>query len=114
MRRKTKTMNRTKAQLLEIQKKLEDLMDSDATQEEAIWAVNSILYEIDVNIQPYWIEQDLECAIQLTKIQKDLLETYKKTKRMIQQTKDHFDFPDPEAERRSMFTDGLNEEDFEF
>lgn len=114
MRRETKTMNRTKAQLLEIQKKLEDLMDSDATQEEAIWAVNGILYEMKVDIQSDWIEHDLEYAIQLTKMQKDLLETYKKTKRMIQQTKDHFDFPDPEAERRSMFTDGLNEEDFEF
>ncbi len=33
---------------------------------------------------------------------------------MIQHVKDHFDFPDPEAERMSMFTDGLNEEDFEF
>lgn len=107
-------MNSIIEQLLQIQKRLNDLMDSDATQEEAIWAVNRILYEIDVNIQPDWIEQDLEYAIHLTKMQKDILETYKKTMRMIQQTKDHFDFPDPEAERRSMFTDGLNEEDFEF
>ena len=97
-------MNCIKEQLLQIQEKLNDLMDSDATQEEAIWAVNRILYEIDVNIQPDWIVQDLECAIHLTIMQKDLLETYKKTMRMIQQTKDHFDFPDPEAERRSMFT----------
>ena len=107
-------MNSIIEQLLQIQKRLNDLMDSDATQEEAIWAVNRILYEIDVNIQPDWIEQDLEYSIHLTKMQKDILETYKKTMRMIQQTKDHFDFPDPEAERRSMFTDGLNEEDFEF
>ena len=55
----------------------------------------------------------MECAIQPTKSQKELLETYKKTMRMIQQVKDHFDFPDPEAERRSMFTDGLNGEDYE-
>ena len=72
-------------------------MDSNATQEEAIWAVNGILYEMKVDIQSDWIEHDLEYAIQLTKIQKDILETYQKTKRMIQQTKDHFDFPDPEA-----------------
>lgn len=109
-------MNGTKAQLLEIQKKLEDLMDSDATQEEAIWAVNRILYEIDVNIQPdiNWLEQEMESHISLSKEKTDLLSTYKQTMRMIQQTKDHFDFPDPEAERKSMFTDGLNEEDFEF
>ena len=109
-------MKSTKEQLLQIQEKLNDLIDSDATQEEAIWAVNRILYDIDVNIQPDidWIEQDIECTIQPTKSQKELLETYKKTMRMIQHVKDHFDFPDPEAERRSMFTDGLNEEDFEF
>lgn len=109
-------MNRTKAQLLEIQKKLEDLMDSNATQEEAIWAVNRILYEIDVDIQPdiNWLEQEMESSISLSKEKTDLLSTYKKTMHIIQQTKDHFDFPDPEAERRSMFTDGLNEEDFEF
>ena len=108
-------MNSIIEQLLQIQKRLNDLMDSDATQEEAIWAVNRILYEIDVNIQPDidWIEQDMECAIQPTKWQRELRETYKKTMRMIQHVKDHFDFPDPEAERRSMFTDGLNEEDFE-
>ena len=40
-------MNRTKEQLLQIQEKLNNLMDSDASQEEAIWAVNRILYEID-------------------------------------------------------------------
>ena len=106
-------MNRTKEQLLQIQERLNDLMDSDASQKEAIWAVNKILYEIDVNIQPDWIEQELGYTIHLTKMQKELLETYKKTMRMIQQTKDYFDFPDPEAERKSMFTDGLNEEDFE-
>ena len=32
---------------------------------------------------------------------------------MIQYVKDHFDFPDPEAERKSMFTDGLNNPDYE-
>lgn len=108
-------MKRIKEQLLQIQEKLNDLIDSDATQEDAIWEVNRILYDIDVNIQPDidWIEQDMECAIQPTKWQRDLLETYKKTMRKIQNVKDHFDFPDPEAERRSMFTDGLNEEDFE-
>lgn len=109
-------MKNTKEQLLQIQEKLNDLIDSDATQEEAIWAVNRILYDIDVNIQPDidWIEQDIECAIKPIKWQKELLATYKKTMRMIQNVKDHFDFPDPEAERKSMFTDGLNEEDFEF
>jgi len=57
----------------------------------------------------------MECIIQQpTKSQVELLETYRKTMRMIQNVKDHFDFPDPEAERRSMFTDGLNEEDFDF
>ncbi len=108
-------MKSPKEQLLQIQEKLNDLIDSDATQEEAIWSVNRILYDIDVNIQPDidWIEQDMACAIKPIKWQKELLETYKKTMRMIQQVKDHFDFPDPEAERQSMFTDGLNEEDFE-
>ena len=107
-------MKSTKEQLLQIQEKLNDLIDSDATQEDAIQEVNKILYDIDVNIQPDidWIEQDMECTVQPNKSQKELLETYKKTMRMIQHVKDHFDFPDPEAERRSMFTDGLNGEDF--
>ena len=88
-------MKSTKEQLLQIQEKLNDLIDSDATQEEAIWSVNRILYDIDVNIQPDidWIEQDQECAMQPTKWQRDLLETYKKTMRMILHLKDHFDFP---------------------
>lgn len=109
-------MKSTKEQLLQIQEKLNDLIDSDATQEDAIWSVNRILYDIDVNIRPDmdWIEQDMECVIQPTKSQRELLKTYKTTMRMIQYVKDHFDFPDPESERRSMFTDGLNEEDFEF
>ena len=87
-------MKSTKEQLLQIQGKLNDLIDSDATQEDAIWEVNRILYDIDVNIQPDidWIEQDQECVIQPTKSQRELLETYKKTMRMIQQVKDHFDF----------------------
>ncbi len=108
-------MKSTKEQLLQIQEKLNDLIDSDATQEDAILEVNRILYDIDVNIRPdiNWIEQDMEGSIQPTKWQRELLETYKKTMRMIQQVKDHFDFPDPEAERRSMFTDGLNGEDYE-
>jgi len=108
-------MKSTKEQLLQIQEKLNDLIDSDATQEEAIWSVNRILYDIDVNIRPdiNWIEQDMECSIQPTKWQREMLETYKKTMRMIQNVKDHFDFPDPEAERRSMFTDGLNNPDYE-
>ena len=107
-------MKSTKEQLLQIQEKLNDLIDSDATQEDAIQEVNKILYDIDVNIQPDidWIEQDMEGTVQPNKSQKELLETYKKTMRMIQHVKDHFDFPDPEAERRSMFTDGLNGEDF--
>ena len=33
--------------------------------------------------------------------------------RMIQYVKDHFDFPDPEAEIKTMFTDGLNNPDYE-
>ena len=109
-------MNRTKEQLLQIQERLNDLMDSDTSQEEAIWAVNKILYEMDVEIRPdiNWLEQEMESNISLSKEKMDLLNTYKKTMRVIQQTKDHFDFPAPEAERKSMFTDGLNEEDFEF
>lgn len=108
-------MYSTKEQLLQIQEKLNNLMDSDASQEEAIWAVNRILYEIDNNIRPdiNWLEQELESNISLSKVKTDILNTYKKTMRMVQQTKDHFDFPDPEAERRSMFTDGLNDPDYE-
>ena len=108
-------MYSTKEQLLQIQEKLNNLMDSDASQEEAIWAVNRILYEIDNNIRPdiNWLEQELESNISLSKVKTDMLNTYKKTMRMVQQTKDHFDFPDPEAERRSMFTDGLNDPDYE-
>jgi len=108
-------MYSTKEQLLQIQEKLNNLMDSDASQEEAIWAVNRILYEIDNNIRPdiNWLEQELESKISLSKVKTDMLNTYKKTMRMVQQTKDHFDFPDPEAERRSMFTDGLNDPDYE-
>ena len=64
------------------------------------------IYDIDC------IEHDMGCAIQPTKSQKELLETYKKTMRLIQHVIDHFDFLNPEAERKSMFTDGLNEEDF--
>ena len=109
-------MNCIKEQLLQIQETLNDLMDSDASQEEARLAVNRILYEIDINIRPDidWLEEEMESSIMLSKVKMDLLKTYKKTTRMIQQTKDHFDFPAPEAERKSMFTDGLNEEDFEF
>ena len=109
-------MYSTKEQLLQIQEKLNNLMDSDASQEEAKLAVNRILYEIDINIRPDidWLEEEMESSIMLSKVKMDLLKTYKKTTRMIQQTKDHFDFPAPEAERKSMFTDGLNEEDFEF
>lgn len=108
-------MYSTKEQLLQIQEKLNNLMDSDASQEEAIWAVNRILYEIDNNIRPdiNWLEQELESNISLSKVKTDMLNTYKKTMRMVQQTKDHFDFPDPEAERKSMFTDGLNDPDYE-
>ncbi len=36
-------MKSTKEQLLQIQEKLNDLIDSDATQEDAIWSVNRIL-----------------------------------------------------------------------
>lgn len=108
-------MNRTKEQLLQILERLNDLMDSETSQEEAIWAVNKILYEMDVEIRPdiNWLEQEMESNISLSKEKMDLLNTYKKTMRVIQQTKDHFDFPDPEAERISMFTDGLNNPDFE-
>ena len=106
-------MDRTIEQLLLIQKRLNELMDSDASQEEAMRFVSTIEHDIDVNIQPDWIEQDFECAFHQTKMQKDLFETYKKTMRLIQLTKDHFDFPDPEAERRTMFTDGLNDPDYE-
>ena len=90
-------------------------MDSGVTQQEAILVVNRILYEIDINIRPdiNWLEQELESNISLSKVKTDMLNTYKKTMRMVQQTKDHFDFPDPEAERRSMFTDGLNDPDYE-
>ena len=100
---------------MQIQEKLNDLIDSDATQEDAILEVNRILYDIDVNIRPdiNWIEQDMEGSIQPTKWQRELLETYKKTMRMIQQVKDHFDFPDPEAERKLMYTDGLNDPNYE-
>ena len=91
-------------------------MDSGVTQQEAILVVNRILYEIDINIRPdiNWLEQELESNISLSNVKIDILKTYKKTIRLIQQTKDHLDFPDPEAERKSMFTDGLNEDDFEF
>ena len=108
-------MYSTKEQLLQIQKRLNDLMDSGVTQQEAILVVNRILYEIDINIRPdiNWLEQELESNISLSKVKTDMLNTYKKTMRMVQQTKDHFDFPDPEAERRSMFTDGLNDPDYE-
>ena len=65
------------------------------------------IYDIDC------IEHDMEYAIQPTKSQKELLETYKKTMRMIQYVKDQFDFPDLEAERKLMYTDGLNDPDYE-
>jgi len=55
----------------------------------------------------------MECAIQPTKSQKELLETYKKTMHMIQNVKGQFEFPDLEAERKSMYTDGLNNLDYE-
>ena len=108
-------MNRTKEQLLQIQEKLNDLIDSDASQKDAILAVNRILYEIDINIRPdiNWLEQEMESSVSLSNAKTDLLKTYKKTIDLIQLTKDHFDFPDPEAERRSMFTDGLNDPDYE-
>lgn len=32
---------------------------------------------------------------------------------MIQYVKDQFDFPDLEAERKSMYTDGLNDPNYE-
>ncbi len=36
-----------------------------------------------------------------------------KTMRMIQYVKDQFDFPDLEAERKLMYTDGLNDPNYE-
>lgn len=54
----------------------------------------------------------MECAIQPNKSQKELLETYKKTMRMILHLKDHFDFPG-KKQRKSMYTDGLNNPDYE-
>lgn len=71
---------------MQIQEKLNDLIDNDASQEEAMRLVNTIRHNIDVNIQPDidWIEQDMEGAIELSKWQIELLETYKKTMRMIQ------------------------------
>lgn len=45
-------MKSTKEQLLQIQEKLNDLIDSDATQEEAMQVVNEILKSIGYNIQP--------------------------------------------------------------
>lgn len=51
-------MNRRKAQLLEIQKKLEDLMDSDATQEEAIQVLNDILKDFGYTKKDYVAENE--------------------------------------------------------
>lgn len=45
-------MKSTKEQLLQIQEKLNDLIDSDATQEEAIQAMNEIIKSLGYNIQP--------------------------------------------------------------
>ena len=108
-------MKSAKEQLLRIQEKLNDLIDSDATQEDAIRSVNKILYDMDPNIQfdINWIRQNMQCAIQPTTSQRELLETYNKTMQMIQHVKDYYDFPDPEAERRLMFPDGLNDPDYE-
>ena len=71
-------MNRTKEQLLQILERLNDLMDSETSQEEAIWAVNKILYEMDVEIRPdiNWLEQEMESNISLSKEKMDLLNTY--------------------------------------
>ena len=70
-------MNCIKEQLLQIQEKLNDLMDSDASQEEARLAVNRILYEIDINIRPDidWLEEEMESSIMLSKVKMDLLKT---------------------------------------
>ena len=108
-------MKGAKEHLIQIQAKLNDLIDSDATQEDAIRSVNRILYDMDPNIQfdIDWIRQNMQCAIQSTKSQRELLETYNKTMRMIQRVKDYFDFPDPEAERRLMFPDGFDDPDYE-
>ena len=108
-------MKGAKEHLIQIQAKLNDLIDSDATQEDAIRSVNRILYDMDPNIQfdIDWIRQNMQCAIQPTKSQRELLETYNKTMRMIQRVKDYFDFPDPEAERRLMFPDGFDDPDYE-
>ena len=45
-------MKSTKEQLMQIQEKLNDLIDSDATQEEAIQAMNEIIKSLGYNIQP--------------------------------------------------------------
>ena len=111
-------MKDLKLRLKQIQEKLNELNDSNATQEEAILVVNDLLYEIKTNIKPE-IDEWHDCIIEKDgyveppKNYRDLLNEYKKTMRMIQKTKDEFDFPDPEAERRMMYPDGVNDPDFE-
>jgi hypothetical protein len=47
------------------------------------------------------------------KVRKNCWKHTKKTMHMIQNVKGQFEFPDLEAERKSMYTDGLNNPDYE-
>lgn len=111
-------MKDLKLQLKQIQEKINELNDSNASQKEAILVVNDLLYEINKNIKPgiddwhNYIIDKIGYA-EPPKDFQDLQNEYKKTMRMIQNTKDEFDFPDPEAERRMMYPDGVNDPDFE-
>ena len=104
-----------KAQLLQLQKKMHELMDSNATQEEAISVMNEIEHEvIEIKHEIDDLDQYLEEISVPSHNNNELRKIYKKTIQLIQRVKDEFDFPDPSAERRMMYTDDINNPDFDF